>query len=127
MTSPRSDETQPLLDNRARQEQISDVVVDEAADEESSQPISQFRLVVSLLVDSIPGSYKLPSSQPETYGITVILSYSLQNSIQATAILIAARIGPEELSVASVALMLAFVTGEKKFYLWYIFEWSEIP
>lgn len=36
----------------------------------------------------------------------------LQNSIQAVSILIAARLGPEELSVASVALMLAFVTGE---------------
>ena len=43
---------------------------------------------------------------------TVILSYSLQNSIQAVSILIAARLGPEELSAASVALMLAFVTGE---------------
>jgi multidrug resistance protein, MATE family len=36
----------------------------------------------------------------------------LQNSIQAVSILIAAQLGPDELSAASVALMLAFVTGE---------------
>jgi len=54
------------------------------------------RLFRSLLFDSVP----------------VILSYTLQNSIQAVSILIAARLGPAELSAASVALMLAFVTGE---------------
>jgi hypothetical protein len=55
MTSPRSDETQPLLKNRVRREQTSEVVVEE----ESSQPIGQFSLFGSLLVDSIPGSYML--------------------------------------------------------------------
>ncbi|KAF7977855.1 hypothetical protein HWV62_2619 [Athelia sp. TMB] len=44
--------------------------------------------------------------------VPVILSYMLQNSIQAVSILIAARLGPAELSASSVALMLAFVTGE---------------
>jgi len=121
MTSPRSDETQPLLNNR---EQTSEVVVDEALEEESSQPIGPFRLFGSLLVDSIPGSYNVTLiAAVELMYATVILSYSLQNSIQAITILIAARLGPEELSVASVALMLAFVTGEcwHDLYL-YIFE-----
>jgi len=58
MTSPRFDETQPLLNNRVRREQSSEVVVDETQ-EESSQPIGQFKLFGSLLVDSIPGSYML--------------------------------------------------------------------
>ena len=63
MTSPGSDETQPLLNNRARREQVLvHVPVDEAQeleDSESSHPIGQFRLLGSLLVDSIPGSYIL--------------------------------------------------------------------
>ena len=59
MTSPRFDETQPLLNNRIRREQTPEVVVDETQDE-SSQPIGQsFRLFGSLLVDSIPGIYML--------------------------------------------------------------------
>ncbi|KAF7309468.1 hypothetical protein MIND_00317600 [Mycena indigotica] len=49
----------------------------------------------SLLRDSIP----------------VIVSYILQNSIQTASILIAGRLGPDELSVAAFAQMLAFVTG----------------
>ncbi|KAJ7460689.1 MOP flippase [Mycena latifolia] len=49
----------------------------------------------SLLRDSIP----------------VILSYVLQNSIQTVSILIAGRLGPDELSVSAFSLMLAFVTG----------------
>ncbi|KAJ7600375.1 MOP flippase [Mycena floridula] len=56
---------------------------------------AEFELVTELVVDSIP----------------VILSYILQNSIQTVSILIAGRLGPEELSVAAMALMLAFVTG----------------
>ncbi|KAF7317752.1 MATE efflux family protein [Mycena kentingensis (nom. inval.)] len=52
-------------------------------------------LLWSLLSDSIP----------------VILSYILQNSIQTSSILIAGRLGPDELSVSAFALMLAFVTG----------------
>ncbi|KAJ7027903.1 MOP flippase [Mycena alexandri] len=49
----------------------------------------------SLLLDSTP----------------VILSYILQNSIQTVSILIAGRLGPDELSVSAFSLMLAFVTG----------------
>ena len=111
MNSPHSDETHPLLLNT--QEQVSEALVDEAQ-EDSTQHSGQFRLFCSLLVDSIP----------------VILSYSLQNSIQASTILITARLGPEELSVASVALMLAFVTGESitdMIYLQRIPTSSEIP
>lgn len=54
-----------------------------------------FKLFKSLLVDSIP----------------VILSYTLQNSIQTVSVIIAGRLGPDELSVAAFSLMLAFVTG----------------
>ncbi|KAJ7746753.1 MOP flippase [Mycena maculata] len=43
--------------------------------------------------------------------LPVILSYILQNSIQTTSILIAGRLGPDELSVSAFSLMLAFVTG----------------
>ena len=57
MTSPRCDETQPLLNNCVRQAQ-TEIAVDEAQ-EEISQPMGQFRLFGSLLVDSIPGSYTL--------------------------------------------------------------------
>ncbi|KAF8232184.1 MOP flippase [Tricholoma matsutake] len=56
------------------------------------QPPSDFSLFCSLLFDSIP----------------VILSYTLQNSLQAVSILIVAQLGPAEFSAASVALMLAF-------------------
>ncbi len=56
MTSPRSDETQSLLKNRVRREQTS---VDDSEAQESSHPIGQLRLLGSLLVDSIPGSYIL--------------------------------------------------------------------
>ncbi|KAF5345123.1 hypothetical protein D9757_013876 [Collybiopsis confluens] len=57
---------------------------------------SPVKFLFSLLVDSIP----------------VILSYTLQNSIQTISIVITGRIGPHELSVAAFSLMLAFVTGE---------------
>jgi len=68
MTSPGSDENQPLLNNRVRREQVLvHVPVDEPEaqvleDSESSHPIGQFRLFGSLLVDSIPGDYILFSS-----------------------------------------------------------------
>lgn len=87
-------ETEPLL-IRGRDSQGPTVLAD-IPEVASAQPPGDFRLFCSLLVDSIP----------------VILSYMLQNSIQAVSILIAARLGPNELSAASVALMLAFVTGE---------------
>ncbi|CAA7265227.1 unnamed protein product [Cyclocybe aegerita] len=54
-----------------------------------------FELFKSLLLDSIP----------------VILSYILQNSIQTASIIIAGRLGPNELSVAAFSMMFAFVTG----------------
>ncbi|KAJ6485806.1 MOP flippase [Mycena sanguinolenta] len=41
----------------------------------------------------------------------VILSYILQNSIQTISVLIAGRLGPNELSVSAFSLMLAFVSG----------------
>jgi MATE family multidrug resistance protein len=97
MASPNVDETEPLLNRNSGQSSISsatDVLVPEWEGE--IQALGNFRLFISLLIDSCP----------------VILSYSLQNSIQAVSILIAARLGPQELSAASVALMLAFVTGE---------------
>ncbi|KAJ7065323.1 MATE efflux family protein [Mycena amicta] len=52
-------------------------------------------LLWSLLRDSIP----------------VILSYILQNSIQTSSVIVAGRLGPDELSVSAFAQMLAFVTG----------------
>ncbi|TFY62015.1 hypothetical protein EVJ58_g4136 [Rhodofomes roseus] len=41
----------------------------------------------------------------------VILSYVLQNSIQTVSVLVAGRLGPDELSAAAFALMLAMVAG----------------
>ncbi|EPQ52991.1 MOP flippase [Gloeophyllum trabeum ATCC 11539] len=46
-----------------------------------------------------------------TDSVPVILSYILQNSIQTASILIAGRLGPNELSIAAFSSMLAFVTG----------------
>ncbi|KII85985.1 hypothetical protein PLICRDRAFT_304293 [Plicaturopsis crispa FD-325 SS-3] len=56
---------------------------------------AQIRVFASLSADSLP----------------VILSYVLQNSIQTVAVVIVGRLGPDELSAAAFALMLAFVTG----------------
>ncbi|KZT63964.1 MOP flippase [Daedalea quercina L-15889] len=50
-------------------------------------------LFASLALDSLP----------------VILSYVLQNSIQTVSVLVAGRLGPDELSAAAFALMLAMV------------------
>ncbi|KAH9976445.1 MATE efflux family protein [Lactifluus volemus] len=58
-----------------------------------SQPHG-WREIISLFRDSLP----------------VIFSYTLQNSIQAIAVVIAGRLGPNELSVAAFSLMLAFWT-----------------
>ena len=41
----------------------------------------------------------------------VILSYTLQNSVQTVSVVIVGRLGPDELSAAAFSLMLAFVTG----------------
>ncbi|VDC05078.1 unnamed protein product [Peniophora sp. CBMAI 1063] len=41
----------------------------------------------------------------------VVLSYVLQHSICTVAVIVAGRLGPEELSIAAFSLMLTFVTG----------------
>lgn len=69
----------------------------------SSSTPSQVRLFVAHLVIS-----------PE-YNAThlpVILSYVLQNSIQTVSVLVAGRLGPDELSAAAFSLMLAMVLGK---------------
>ena len=73
-----------------------------------------FALFGSLLLDSIPGESLVPSDELNNFSTprSVILSYILQNSIQTTSIIVAGRLGPDELSVAAFSLMLAFVTGE---------------
>ncbi|KAI5122020.1 hypothetical protein M0805_008011 [Coniferiporia weirii] len=86
-------ETEPLLSNIATR----------SIDGSDSPPYSDItaksvfnaKLVTSLFVDSVP----------------VILSYILQNSIQTVAVLIAGRLGPDELSATAFSYMLAFVTG----------------
>lgn len=103
-------ETEPLLPHNGNTDH-------DAEAERSLQPPGDIRLFCSLLIDSIPGLsfFEFYSIKPDEVLLnipTVILSYMLQNSIQAVSILIAARLGPGELSAASVALMLAFVTGE---------------
>jgi len=114
MASPNVDETEPLLsaDAHSSSSSATDVLPQQ---EREIQELGNFRLFGSLLVDSIPGMDKPPlalNTHRILQNYVVILSYSLQNSIQAVSILIAARLGPQELSAASVALMLAFVTGE---------------
>ena len=46
----------------------------------------------------------------------MILSYVLQNSIQTVSVLVAGRLGPDELSAAAFSLMLAMVLGENTFF-----------
>ncbi|KAF8834934.1 MATE efflux family protein [Paxillus ammoniavirescens] len=94
------DENSPLLTEAQRTlQQISDYhssspILDVPEVARVSQRIGA-RLLTSLVVDSIP----------------VILSYILQNSIQAVSILVTGRLGPEELSATAFSMMLAFVTG----------------
>ncbi|KAJ7626327.1 MATE efflux family protein [Mycena polygramma] len=64
-----------------------------------------------LLAGTLPAPDATLVDDPEASRIAVILSYVLQNSIQTISILIAGRLGPDELSVAAFSLMLAFVTG----------------
>lgn len=40
-----------------------------------------------------------------------LLAYMLQNSIQTATIVVTGRLGPDELSAAAFAMMLATVTG----------------
>lgn len=73
---------------------------------------AQIRVFASLSADSLPGSSRnllLLWLKPNKNA--VILSYVLQNSIQTVAVVIVGRLGPDELSAAAFALMLAFVTG----------------
>ncbi|EJD02298.1 MOP flippase [Fomitiporia mediterranea MF3/22] len=85
-------ETDPLLSSHLRASDEGDSV------EDRIELMRDFnaRLVISLFIDSVP----------------VILSYILQNSIQTVAVLVAGRLGPNELSAAAFSYMLAFVTGE---------------
>ncbi|KIJ21021.1 hypothetical protein PAXINDRAFT_125642 [Paxillus involutus ATCC 200175] len=94
------DENSPLLSEAQRTlQQISDYhssppILDVPEEAGVSQRIGA-KLLTSLVVDSIP----------------VILSYILQNSIQAVSILVTGRLGPDELSATAFSMMLAFVTG----------------
>ncbi|KAJ7132197.1 MOP flippase [Mycena epipterygia] len=92
-------ETDPLLHGRLP---THDIPVDDTEDigmersrDHRGQIFSHAFLLSSLARDSVP----------------IILSYVLQNSIQTFSILIAGRLGPDELSVSAFSLMLAFVTG----------------
>jgi MATE family multidrug resistance protein len=83
----------------------------------SHQRTLDFKLFKSLLVDSIPGKNHHSRFEEGNWVLIaktwiVILSYTLQNSIQTVSVVIAGRLGPDELSVAAFSLMLAFVTGE---------------
>ncbi|KAJ7282001.1 MATE efflux family protein [Mycena rebaudengoi] len=97
--TPLLAERSPTHDTRLVDDTAASVVADDGIDESQHRdqtPISApDHLFWSLLRDSIP----------------VILSYILQNSIQTVSIVIAGRLGPDELSVAAFSLMLAFVTG----------------
>ncbi|KIK65104.1 hypothetical protein GYMLUDRAFT_240421 [Collybiopsis luxurians FD-317 M1] len=132
---PSSVETDPLLPKVAPSTSDQDVetqwtsssAIDNACPEEEGC-IRQFgdikaefklKLFFSLLVDSIPG--KLPARRLESdpdQGKIVILSYTLQNSIQTISIVVTGRLGPHELSVAAFSLMLAFVTGKSRYFRW---------
>ncbi|KAN0088205.1 MatE domain containing protein [Tylopilus felleus] len=95
------DETSPLLrDPRYFLEQVINhhhaspeipIVPEEAGATHRFGP----RLLASLLVDAIP----------------VILSYTLQNSVQTAAIVVTGRLGPDQLSATAFSMMLAYVTG----------------
>ncbi|KAJ7623576.1 MATE efflux family protein [Roridomyces roridus] len=90
---PPSNERDPLLPSR-RLAQDGGLAGDQVA-HERLDPKPTY-LFWSLLKASFP----------------VIVSYILQNSIQTTSVLIAGRLGPDELSVSAFSLMLAFVTGD---------------
>lgn len=118
------DETEPLLSALHRTSgSLTFNSPSHTPESERAQPralTSKFSLCLALLVDAIPGNHLsnefLDKKTLKKIKNLVILSYSLQNSIQAVSVLIAARLGPEELSAASVALMFAFVTGESSNY-----------
>ncbi|KAL0954080.1 hypothetical protein HGRIS_005227 [Hohenbuehelia grisea] len=99
-----TDERQPLLPPHEQRQQAdserssssSDTLLPEEVENQIPDGSKlNLRLAWSLLVDAIP----------------VILSYTLQNSIQATSVLVAGRLGPEELATSAFSVMLAFVTG----------------
>ncbi|KAH8082014.1 MATE efflux family protein [Cristinia sonorae] len=98
-----ADENQPLLRKKKPLNTLdiphsgpSSIAAVNLPDEAAGNSAKSFGAVgVDLFIDSIP----------------VILSYILQNSIQAISVLIVGRLGPDELSAAALAIMFAFVTG----------------
>ncbi|KAI0820462.1 MATE efflux family protein [Trametes gibbosa] len=108
---PVADERQPLLGHRSSVSELSASATttrestlsegetlsptDTTSYHGSTENQALGALFSSLLIDSVP----------------VILSYVLQNSIQFVAVLVAGRLGPEELSAAAFALMLAMALG----------------
>jgi MATE family multidrug resistance protein len=114
--TPLLAERSPTHDTRLVDDTAASVVADDGIDESQHRdqtPISApDHLFWSLLRDSIPGDFHLTARNPlSSDRDPVILSYILQNSIQTVSIVIAGRLGPDELSVAAFSLMLAFVTG----------------
>jgi len=79
MTSPDGNESQPLLNNRVRREQVAvHVPVND-----SEESIGQFRIFSSLLVDSIPGSYISLLSQLRnlfSYSYSIIFTAKFDSS-----------------------------------------------
>jgi multidrug resistance protein, MATE family len=130
--SPQISETDALLPKTLAQDVVSRAV--DPSSSSSSQTLdipdtevthlqySAHNLLLSLLVDSVPGqlhqsAFDCVKRSPSRH--VVILSYVLQNSVQTISILIAGRLGPDELSAAAFSLMLAFVTGAyRRFCLW---------
>ena len=106
-------ETEPLLSTASRQ---SEAEIEASPQEGSNRHASHLnlKLFFSLLADSIPGQRPLiiwQNVDNPHRSVSVILSYTLQNSVQTVSIAIVGRIGPDELSAAAFSLMLAFVTG----------------
>jgi hypothetical protein len=107
-------ETEPLMVHHGEPREISlpfpATTINFCGPEEAEQ---RGNLTWSIFIDSLPGPFFLDSLfKTLLTSIPVILSYILQNSIQTISVLIAGRLGPDELSVAAFSLMLAFVTGE---------------
>ncbi|KAJ6561192.1 MATE efflux family protein [Mycena vulgaris] len=98
-------ETDPLLRGRHPAQDTALVGDTGASCDGGGRSSDQQRLAAGQIFDGFLFWSLLRDSVP------VILSYVLQNSIQTVSILIAGRLGPDELSVSAFSLMLAFVTG----------------
>ncbi|KAH8112458.1 MOP flippase [Phellopilus nigrolimitatus] len=96
-------ESDPLLSHNAAQHDGEPIMLQPDLSAKTKREFN-VKLVTSLFVDSAP----------------VILSYILQNSIQTVAVLIAGRLGPDELSATAFSYMLAFVTGDNHLAGWCI-------